>query len=535
MKMNKLFLALCSAIAIPVLTWAVPYAPINYEKGELIYSEDFTKDTLKSWTLAHNFEFIPDGAPDGKSGAFKMSGTQERPYAMINKELANPEKYAGKLICFELMVKTDDVNPSLNYYGGAVLNMPNSNDGKKFLWPRAELPVGTRNWTKVSGYAQLFPDLKVLKVNTGIWLTTGSLYVANFRIYEAVRSKDSTPAPVPELAERYSMVKVPSGDNRGAKYRGVQVSCSRSFDFRLVDEMRKWNVNIIRYELGPGKADISSSEKYLAWIDSVSDKLLNDLEALKDTGIKVAIDLHTGPGTAVTEEMSNVLAGTTNIDTLCKAWIIMAKKFKDNPQIYGYDLLNEPRTSDYKVDGKELSWIALAQKMTDAIRSVDEKTPVIVEISGDETVKGENIIYTYHFYSPHEYTHQFVNRSNIGRRIQWAYPGWINGVYYDKEMLRSNLWRVVDFQRKHNVKIFIGEFGCISWAPGAAQYLKDCVELFEEYGWDWIELDFADHNSGFSLTSITSAPEQRRAPKSGEISDRFMVIQDALKKNTPSN
>ena len=29
------------------------------------------------------------------------------------------------------------------------------------------------------------------------------------------------------------------------------------------------------------------------------------------------------------------------------------------------------------------------------------------------------------------------------------------------------------------------EFSAVAWAPGADQYLRDCISIFEEYGWDW--------------------------------------------------
>ncbi|MCE5215624.1 glycosyl hydrolase family 5, partial [bacterium] len=37
------------------------------------------------------------------------------------------------------------------------------------------------------------------------------------------------------------------------------------------------------------------------------------------------------------------------------------------------------------------------------------------------------------------------------------------------------------------VHIFVGEFSAIRWAPGdsALNYLRDCIDLFEEHGWDW--------------------------------------------------
>jgi hypothetical protein len=46
---------------------------------------------------------------------------------------------------------------------------------------------------------------------------------------------------------------------------------------------------------------------------------------------------------------------------------------------------------------------------------------------------------------------------------------------------------VREFQRAYNVHIYAGEFSAIRWAPGdsAYRYLKDVIELFEEYGWDW--------------------------------------------------
>ena len=44
---------------------------------------------------------------------------------------------------------------------------------------------------------------------------------------------------------------------------------------------------------------------------------------------------------------------------------------------------------------------------------------------------------------------------------------------------------VREFQLAYNVHIYVGEFSAIRWAPGAADYLRDCIELFEEYDWDW--------------------------------------------------
>jgi hypothetical protein len=68
-----------------------------------------------------------------------------------------------------------------------------------------------------------------------------------------------------------------------------------------------------------------------------------------------------------------------------------------------------------------------------------------------------------------------------------AYPGEIGGRKWDKAAIRQALQPAVDFQRKYNVHMYIGEFSAIRWAPdqSAFRYLKDLIEVMEELGWDW--------------------------------------------------
>ncbi|MGB9602347.1 MAG: glycosyl hydrolase family 5, partial [Limisphaerales bacterium] len=86
-------------------------------------------------------------------------------------------------------------------------------------------------------------------------------------------------------------------------------------------------------------------------------------------------------------------------------------------------------------------------------------------------------------YRPHKFTHQGVYDTNSGI----AYPGVIDGKYWDKSQLRKELEQTRAFQKKYNVHIYIGEFSAIRWAPGksAYNYLSDLIDIFEEYGWDW--------------------------------------------------
>ena len=56
---------------------------------------------------------------------------------------------------------------------------------------------------------------------------------------------------------------------------------------------------------------------------------------------------------------------------------------------------------------------------------------------------------------------------------------------WDKDYLRRILIPVRTFEKRHGAKIYVGEFSAAAWAPGADEYLRDCTDLFSEFGWDW--------------------------------------------------
>jgi len=60
------------------------------------------------------------------------------------------------------------------------------------------------------------------------------------------------------------------------------------------------------------------------------------------------------------------------------------------------------------------------------------------------------------------------------------YPGLIGGIYWNRETIEKQLQPVIDFQRKWQVPIYVGEFSVISWAPveSARAYLSDLTATF---------------------------------------------------------
>ncbi len=72
----------------------------------------------------------------------------------------------------------------------------------------------------------------------------------------------------------------------------------------------------------------------------------------------------------------------------------------------------------------------------------------------------------------------------------------------------------IDFQRRYNVQIYIGEFSAIRWAPNesACRYLSDLIDLFEAHNWDWSYHAFREW-SGWSVEHGSDRNDTKPAVK----------------------
>ena len=90
----------------------------------------------------------------------------------------------------------------------------------------------------------------------------------------------------------------------------------------------------------------------------------------------------------------------------------------------------------------------------------------------------------------------------------------MSGEVWNKDWLRRNLQPIRDFQARHRCRIYVGEFSAAAWAPGAENYLRDAIELFEEYGWDWTYHAFRES----PIWDVDKeAPEGVASPKSKDM------------------
>lgn len=133
----------------------------------------------------------------------------------------------------------------------------------------------------------------------------------------------------------------------------------------------------------------------------------------KTHGIYVILDMHAAPGGQTGQNIDDSARDQPELfqqskyqDRLVDLWKDIARRYKDEPTVAGYDLLNEPlpeRTGAAKAHKAQLE--PLYQRLTQAIRRIDTRHIVIVEgadWANDWSVFSKpfdtNLVYQFHYY-----------------------------------------------------------------------------------------------------------------------------------------
>ncbi len=273
--------------------------------------------------------------------------------------------------------------------------------------------------------------------------------------------------------------------------RGV-MSPSQAMTLDDFDTLQAWGATLIRYQMGRNwnaQKVTPDLGEYDRWLKTKLDHFDSFVlpEAVK-RGMKVVLDMHEAPGMKNEFNEWNMLHDPAVARHFVETWRRIARRFKGRAGIYGYDLWNEPMQTGETAP--ECDFWTLQKRAAEAIREIDAEIPIIVECNGQDSpwaygcfspLDLTNIIYQVHMYLPLAYTHQGVmwKQGDSYRPYPDESKGW------NKNYLRAGLRPVREFQLRHGAKIYCGEFSAVAWAPGADQYLRDCIDLFEEYGWDW--------------------------------------------------
>ncbi|QHW32866.1 glycoside hydrolase family 5 protein [Paenibacillus rhizovicinus] len=216
-----------------------------------------------------------------------------------------------------------------------------------------------------------------------------------------------------------------------------------------------------------------------AWLDKA-------VSWARDNGIYLILDMHAAQGGQNPNFHSDTITGAaafwehqSHRDRAAALWKEIARRYRDEPVIAGYDLLNEPIPPQISQLNR------FYREAVQAIREVDERHIVFIEGDGyatrfeglDDPFDG-NAVYSMHFYS-------VCGMGNM------EYPGIDdhNGQYWDREALKREYIERTAFMRKHGVPNWFGEtsatFPASVSEASRMRFLEDTLSIAEELGDSW--------------------------------------------------
>ncbi len=403
------------------------------------------------------------------------------------KTMVDLEPFAGGGFEASIRVCGNDVTvPPQPYNGVKFMFHFRGKDGGGEQWPGASLPTGSFGSRIATVRCERFAGAEGGKGELCLGLQDSSgtvsfdlstLSISKPVLHWPVTNQNCVAAYTTDVATRPCM-------------RGV-MSPSRDVTEEDFATLKSWGATLLRYQMMRNWHGVNANqdlEEFGRWIAGKLDNF--DKVALPMAakhGIKVVLDFHVPPGGRDHSGDMNMFYDEKYAEFFVETWRRIARRFRGRDGLYGYDLINEP--SQRLATPPGMDYWSLQRRAAEAIRTEDPHTPIIIESNEWDSPFAfnylsplllTNVIYQAHVYAPMEFTHQRVHGSR-NATVEWpnAKMGW------DREFIRRQIQPVRDFQLRHKCRIYIGEFSAVCWAPGAANYLEDCIALFEEYGWDW--------------------------------------------------
>lgn len=263
-----------------------------------------------------------------------------------------------------------------------------------------------------------------------------------------------------------------------------------------------------------GQADQIPAD-YLAMVDAAVKMIL-------DQGLAVIIDIH-----PESDFKAKLVADDAFVEQFEDYWRALARHYANlDPEKVFFEILNEPEFRD------RYRWMGVQARLARAIREGAPNHTIIAaganwsaasELLFLEPLHDANIIYNFHFYEPHIFTHQGATWSTNFQHylVNLPYPSTPENVraaleqvpdpMHQQEVLQYGLGRwnaaridaeigeAAAWAKRWNVPLTCNEFGVYRKTATPADreaWLHDVRTALEKYGIGWTMWDYA---GGFSV------------------------------------
>lgn len=209
-----------------------------------------------------------------------------------------------------------------------------------------------------------------------------------------------------------------------------------------------------------------SADQYLGYLDAA-------IKMILDAGLSVEIDMH--PESDFKARLSKQ---DDAVERFRDLWQILAKHYSSwDPEYIFFEILNEPEFRD------AYRWYGVETKLAAAIRqSAPEHTIIATGAGWDndddlvflEPLRDPNVIYTFHFYAPHIFTHQGATWGNY-------YWRWVKGLRYPSSA--QNAAQVAANVPEARDRLYVIRYGQDHWdAPRIAAEIHQVAEWAQQRG-----------------------------------------------------
>ncbi len=504
-------------------------APPPVQRGDVVLAMTFdTPEERQGWSAAPWAAWVPEH--DGSLCLRVSVAPADAAGGHMIRLPLDLTRYRGCRLRFQCRVKAQDVTKPPQPYLGVKVMLHYRSPSAGPHWQNQNDVFGTFDWKTIGFTSVIAPDVDAGEIDLGLQESSGTVWFDDLKVTVLALPRPPRPAPQPDAPPAFRGHTLP-------RLRGVMSpNVFRDEDLRVLGQ--EWNANLIRWQItrnwGRAGTDRDLAE-YDQWLEGKLADLDRALEACRRYGILVVVDLHSPPGGRYANNDVAMFFEPLYQDHFVAVWERIARRYLGQSSIWGYDLVNEPVQAEPSPPGVA-DWLETQVRAAKAIRAVDPDRPIFIEACQWDSADGfreldpvdvPNVIYQVHMYHPGAFTHQGVHGPAPEGGV--AYPGTIGGVFYDKEALRRHLQPVREFQLAYNAHIYVGEFSAIRWAPGnsAFCYLRDCIELFEEYGWDWSYHAYREWDGW----SVEHGPDRDDHQPTAEPTDRKRLLLEWFARN----
>jgi aryl-phospho-beta-D-glucosidase BglC (GH1 family) len=257
--------------------------------------------------------------------------------------------------------------------------------------------------------------------------------------------------------------------------------------------------------------------EYLGYLDSAVKMIL-------DHGLTVIIDMH-----PESDFKSKLVEHDDFVEQFSDFWRAIARHYSSyDPEKVFFEVLNEPEFHD------RYRWVGVQAKLANAIREGAPRHTIIAaganysdisELLSMTPLPDNNVIYNFHFYDPHTFTHQgatwginywhfesklaYPSNMENAEQVAAAEPDAVNRLqilrygldHWDANRIAVEMGQAAEWAKHWNVPLTCNEFGAYrksSTPEDRARWLRDVRTTLEHNGIGW---NMWDYSGGFSVVN----------------------------------